>query len=162
MFARRIAVVTGIVAAVAVSLAMASSAGAATPTASTAAHSSQVKDVQVWRPNTAIVVNQSNQPLTIAWMATDRAPNTAVWRGFDPSVGDVISPGGQIRVDWLVYVTGSQVDIGYQAPDGSVIATQTGMSILGGGRYACYGATGSLRCASNNPDPTLEQNVVIA
>ena len=122
-----------------------------------------MKDVQVWRPYTAIVVNQSNQPLTIVWMATDRAPNTASWKGFGPSVGDVIPPGGEeLRVNWLVYFTGSQVDIGYQAPDGSVIATQTGMSILGGGRYICSGATGSLRCASNNPDPSLEQNVVIA
>lgn len=162
MFAHRLAVVTGIVAVAAVSLAMAGSAGAATPAASTAAHSSQVEDVQVWRPDTAIVVNQSNEPLTITWMATDRGPNTASWKGFGPSVGEVIPAGGQIRVDWLVYFTGSQVDIGYQAPDGSVIATETGMSFLGGGQYTCYGATGSLRCASNNPDPSLEQNVVIA
>ena len=36
---------------------------------------------RVWRPYTAIVVNQNNQPLTIVWMATDRAPNTASWKG---------------------------------------------------------------------------------
>ena len=163
MFVRRIAVGTGIVAAAAaLSLAMAGSVGAATPAASTAAHGSQVNDVQVWRPYTAIVVNQSNQPLTIVWMATDRGANTAVWKGVGPSVGTVIQPGDQIRVDWLVYFTGSQVDISYQAPDGSVIVTETSMSFLGGGQYSCYGATGSLRCASNNPDPSLEQNVVIA
>jgi hypothetical protein len=143
-------------AAAALSLGLAGSASASTPTADSTpgAVSVQPDPAGIYAPNTPIVINHSNQALTITSMAVDNGAASAYWSGAGPAVGQVIPAGGAIYVDWLEYFFGSEVDLTYQSTDGSTISTSTGMSILGGWGYGCDNATGSLKCDDNGTNPS--------
>ena len=116
----------------------------------------------IYAPNTPIVINRSNQALTITSLKVDEGAASAYWSGPGPYTGQVIPAGGGIYVDWLEYFFGSEVSLTYRATDGSTIATSTGMSIVGGWGYGCKDATGSLKCDDNGTNPSnWDQNIVI-
>ena len=80
--------------------------------------------------------------------------------GLTPGVG-VIPAGGSIRVNWLEYFFGSDVELSYRATDGSTIMTSTGYNVSGWG-YGCDDATGSLKCDDNGTNPSnWDVNVTI-
>jgi len=164
MFKIRSATVAALAAAAAITLGVASPASATTPTAHRppAAVSTKGDPAGIYAPNTPIVINRSNQALTITSLKVDQGAASAYWSGPGPYTGQVIPAGGAIYVDWLEYFFGSEVDLTYRATDGSTISTSTGMSIVGGWGYGCDNATGSLKCDDNGTNPSSwDQNVVI-
>ena len=156
---------TGIVAAAALCLGVATPAMASTPKthSGAVAVSSQDDPPGIYAPNTPIVINHSGQALTITGMDVTRGANHAYWTptGLTPGVGVVIPAGGSIRVNWLEYFFGSDVELSYRATDGSTIMTSTGYNVSGWG-YGCDDATGSLKCDDNGTNPSnWDVNVTI-
>ena len=93
-------------------LGVASPAMASTTTSHTApgAASSKGDPAGIYAPNTPIVINRSNRALTITSLTVDRGAAWAYWSGPGPYTGQVIPAGDSIRVNWLEFFAGSEVD----------------------------------------------------
>ncbi len=72
-----------------------------------------------------------------------------------------IPAGSGLYVTWVERLD-SEIDLTYQAYDGSTVATSTGFNGFSGWGYGCNAATGSLKCdGPGNNSSSNDSNVTI-
>ena len=153
-------------------LGLAGSAAASTPTAPTSTSHSAPNQFQI-RPlgipsgptaaNIPVVINHSSQPLKIISLAVNNGWTTAYWVGPGPFDGLVIAPNSGLYVTWLERID-SEIDLTYQSTlsPSSTVTTSTGYNAISGWAYGCNAATGVLECDDNGTNPdSNDSNVTI-
>jgi hypothetical protein len=108
-----------------------------------------------------LVINHSNKALVVTNIELSGGPDTPLFDGASPKVGDIIEPGNSYGFTWIEWFFGSDCRISLQAQDGSgTVRTSVGMNFISGWGYGCDSPTGSLACGDNGTNPDSWDNNV--